>query len=120
MSLTGGHLLDDLARCGMVPTEITDVILTHLHADHIGWLFDRSAVAVFPAATLWFGQGDWSHFVTGAGEMADHIRAGVLAPRCREQTHALGPACRSSHPWCRCAFHWPRPRPSDHGQRPTM
>ena len=79
MSLTGGHLLDDLARCGMVPTEITDVILTHLHADHIGWLFDRSAVAVFPAATLWFGQGDWSHFVTGAGEMADHIRAGVLA-----------------------------------------
>lgn len=79
MSLTGGHLLDDLARCGVIPAEITDVVLTHLHADHVGWLFDESAVAAFPDATLWFGQADWSYFVTGAGEMADHIRAGLLA-----------------------------------------
>jgi glyoxylase-like metal-dependent hydrolase (beta-lactamase superfamily II) len=58
------------------PTEVTDVVCTHLHVDHVGWLFDLSGRRVFPAATVWLGAGDWNHFVAGDGEMAAHIRDG--------------------------------------------
>ncbi len=79
MHLAGGRLLTGLAAAGLTPADITDVVCTHLHSDHVGWLFDDRAAAVFPGAALWFGAGDWDHFVIGPGEMAQHIRGGFLA-----------------------------------------
>jgi glyoxylase-like metal-dependent hydrolase (beta-lactamase superfamily II) len=76
MLLVGGQLLTGLRALDVAPDEVTDVVCTHLHADHVGWLFDLDAVPVFPAARIWLGAGDWQHFVTGPGEMAPHIRAG--------------------------------------------
>jgi glyoxylase-like metal-dependent hydrolase (beta-lactamase superfamily II) len=55
---------------------VTDVVCTHLHADHVGWLFGLDGEPVFPDATVWFGAGDREHFVEGPGEMAAHLRAG--------------------------------------------
>jgi glyoxylase-like metal-dependent hydrolase (beta-lactamase superfamily II) len=77
MWLVGGQLLVGLRALGVRPDDITDVICTHFHADHVGWLFDLAARPVFPSATLWFGAGDWDHFVDGPGEMAPHIEAGL-------------------------------------------
>lgn len=76
MLLVGGQLPTGLRALGIPPDEVTDVVCTHLHADHVGWLFDLDAQPVFAAARIWFGAGDWQHFVTGPGEMAPHIRAG--------------------------------------------
>jgi glyoxylase-like metal-dependent hydrolase (beta-lactamase superfamily II) len=59
--------------------DITDVICSHLHADHVGWLFDAVARPVFTRAAIWLGRGDWDHFVAGAGEMLPHIREGFRA-----------------------------------------
>ncbi|MDN4613687.1 MBL fold metallo-hydrolase [Leifsonia sp. F6_8S_P_1B] len=86
MWLVGGQLLTGLRSLGVRPGDITDVICTHFHADHVGWLFDLAAQPVFPAATVWFGAGDWDHFVDGPGEMAPHIEKGLRslpAPRLR-------------------------------------
>src|SRR5262249_27489865 len=48
--------------------------------DHCGWLFDLDAAPVSPNATIWFGAGDWDHFVEGRPEkMTDHIRHGFRA-----------------------------------------
>ncbi len=35
-------LLEELARCGFQPEDITHVILSHLHFDHIGWSTRRN------------------------------------------------------------------------------
>ncbi|CAM3573508.1 MBL fold metallo-hydrolase [Kibdelosporangium persicum] len=79
MLLLGGQLLLGLRAVGVAPADITDVVCTHLHSDHCGWLFDREAVPVFPNATIWFGAHDWSHFVADpARAMAVHIRQGFL------------------------------------------
>ncbi|HEY2043431.1 MAG TPA: MBL fold metallo-hydrolase [Jatrophihabitans sp.] len=77
--LVGGQLMLGLRALGVAPAEITDVVCTHLHADHCGWLFDLDALPVFTHATIWFGARDWDHFVADPGVwMFDHIRAGFL------------------------------------------
>jgi glyoxylase-like metal-dependent hydrolase (beta-lactamase superfamily II) len=85
MRLVGGRLPAGLRALGVAPADLTDVICTHLHGDHVGWLFDRDAGPVFGRATIWFGAGDWTHFVTGPGELRPHLRAGFegLSPTAR-------------------------------------
>ncbi|HEX3335642.1 MAG TPA: MBL fold metallo-hydrolase, partial [Jatrophihabitans sp.] len=75
--LIGGQLLLGLRAVGVTPAQVTDVVCTHLHADHCGWLFDRDAAPVFAHATIWFGAHDWDHFVPNHDVwMFDHIRHG--------------------------------------------
>ncbi|MEU2349553.1 MBL fold metallo-hydrolase [Modestobacter sp. NPDC049651] len=77
--LVGGQLPVGLRAAGVDPADVTDVVCTHLHADHCGGLFDRDGVAVFGDATIWFGAGDWAHFVADPGSsMADRVRHGFL------------------------------------------
>ena len=76
MWLVGGQLPTGLRAAGVDPGEVSDVVCTHLHADHVGWLFDQHADPVFPAATVWLGAADWDHFVDGPGEVAAHVEAG--------------------------------------------
>ncbi|HYE03390.1 MAG TPA: MBL fold metallo-hydrolase [Phycisphaerales bacterium] len=49
---TTGHLIENLARAGTRPDEITAVLLTHLHGDHIGGLLDEAGRSRFPKAEL--------------------------------------------------------------------
>lgn len=78
--LVGGQLLLGLRAAGVTAPDITDVVCTHLHADHCGWLFDSDAAPVFTHATIWFGAPDWDHFVADPDVwMFDHIRHGFRA-----------------------------------------
>src|SRR5829696_9267318 len=61
--LVGGQLPAGLRALGVGKDDITDVVCTHLHADHIGWLFDLESRPHFPRATIWFGSGDWQYFI---------------------------------------------------------
>ncbi len=76
--LVGGQLPLGLRALGVSPADIDDVVCTHLHVDHCGWLFDTKATPVFPNATIWFGAPDWQHFVLNPDNlMLDHIRHGL-------------------------------------------
>jgi len=79
MQLVGGQLLTGLRAAGVAPGDVTDVVCTHFHVDHVGWLFDLERRPVFERAALWFGAADWDHFVDGPGNMRAHIRDGLLA-----------------------------------------
>lgn len=77
--LVGGQLPLGLRAVGVTPADVTDVVCTHLHADHCGWLFGLDARPTFPNATIWFGAADWDHFVADPARwMFDHIRHGFL------------------------------------------
>jgi glyoxylase-like metal-dependent hydrolase (beta-lactamase superfamily II) len=76
MFLIGGQLLTGLRAAGITPTDITDVVCTHLHSDHVGWLFNTEAAPVFSNAAVWFGAADWDAFIEGGEECAPHIRQG--------------------------------------------
>jgi len=60
----GASLLGDLAAHGVSPDEITDVVMTHLHHDHIGWS-SVDGRPVFPHATYRCDARDWAHFIAG-------------------------------------------------------
>ena len=63
---SGNWLMDfvrpdsSLHKMGLKPDDITDVIITHPHWDHIG------GVDLFPKATIWMQKNDYSYFVTDA------------------------------------------------------
>ena len=74
--VTGG-LLANLSRTGVEPAEVTDVLFTHMHIDHVGWSTVRGK-STFPNATYRVHAADWAHFMTGP--VADP----VLDPLVRE------------------------------------
>ncbi len=60
--VVGGALLDSLRTLGVEPDEVTDLVFTHLHYDHIGWATTHGVVE-FPQATYRCHRFDWEHFV---------------------------------------------------------
>lgn len=62
LKLEGGSLPAALAAAGLAPADIDIVLLSHLHADHSGWVWQHGA-PYFPNATIRFGRGDWETFV---------------------------------------------------------
>ncbi len=59
----GAGLTGGLEKCGFRPGDITDVIITHLHADHCGGCFVNveggGTRAVFPNATYHISRAQW-------------------------------------------------------------
>jgi glyoxylase-like metal-dependent hydrolase (beta-lactamase superfamily II) len=60
-SYAGGELLNSLAAHGVQPADVTDVVFTHLHFDHVGWASHAGAIT-FPNATYRCDARDWAHF----------------------------------------------------------
>ena len=84
MRLVGGQLFVGLGALGVEAADITDVVVTHFHTDHVGWLFDLAAQPVFPNAVIWYGAADWDYFVNGPGDIRPHIRDGFLEHASRQ------------------------------------
>jgi glyoxylase-like metal-dependent hydrolase (beta-lactamase superfamily II) len=49
---TCGFVQEALKEAGLVPSDITDIFLTHLHPDHIAGTINTDGIAVFENATL--------------------------------------------------------------------
>ncbi len=62
-----GELIESLAALGYRPDDVTDVVFTHLHFDHVGWCATDGEVT-FRKARHWCDAADWDHFYTRAGE----------------------------------------------------
>ena len=63
--LNGGDgLIEGIEKAGYKPGDITDVVLTHLHADHCGGTVKRSDSGkgyelIFPGANVWISRSQW-------------------------------------------------------------
>lgn len=80
LGIDGGGFLESLEGLGVSAGEVTDVVFSHLHFDHIGWAADGEGRPVFPNAVYRCDSADWEHFmVEHPGEEADLL--GPLADR---------------------------------------
>ena len=58
----GDNLLQSLEKAGVAPNEITDVLLTHLHDDHVGgatYYEGETIKLTFPNAMHWLSKKQW-------------------------------------------------------------
>jgi glyoxylase-like metal-dependent hydrolase (beta-lactamase superfamily II) len=76
--------LEDLATAGFPAEEVTDVLCTHLHFDHVGWntrLVGGKWVPTFPQARYLFGRREWQHWThlrdTGGYHHMDHLQDSI-------------------------------------------
>jgi glyoxylase-like metal-dependent hydrolase (beta-lactamase superfamily II) len=69
----GGQLIRSLTALGVEPADVTDVVFTHLHFDHVGWATQQGDI-VFPRATYRCHESDWAHFVSGPDAQEGAVR----------------------------------------------
>ena len=62
-----GELPRSLDVVGVRPDEVTDLVFTHLHFDHIGWA-SADGAPFFSNATIWCASADLEHFLAGPDE----------------------------------------------------
>jgi glyoxylase-like metal-dependent hydrolase (beta-lactamase superfamily II) len=80
LGITGGAFLAEMAGLGVSAGQVTDVVFTHLHFDHIGWAATETGAPTFPNATYRCAAPDWEHFmVEHPGDEAELI--GPVADR---------------------------------------
>jgi len=63
----GGALLASLKDAGVSPAEVTDIVITHTHFDHVGGLVDAGGKLAFPNATIAMAEAEWKWMRANAG-----------------------------------------------------
>lgn len=66
--LNAASLTEALASAGYAPADITHVVLTHMHGDHIGGLTDDSGAPTFPDAAYVTGRMEFDHWAAQGNE----------------------------------------------------
>jgi glyoxylase-like metal-dependent hydrolase (beta-lactamase superfamily II) len=87
----GTRFLPALAAAGVTPAEVTHVMCTHLHVDHVGWntrLENGRWVPTFPNARYLFPAADDAHF---APEASSVYTESVLPVIAAGQAELIGP-----------------------------
>ena len=74
-----GSFMRNLAGFGVQPQEVTDVVLTHLHFDHIGWASDGEQ-PLFPNAVYRCHEADWDFFA-GSDPYDDSVGVQLMGGR---------------------------------------
>jgi glyoxylase-like metal-dependent hydrolase (beta-lactamase superfamily II) len=76
--------LEDLTSAGFPASQVTDVLCTHLHFDHVGWntrLVEGCWVPTFSQARYLFGRREWQHWKhlrdTGGYHHMDHLQDSI-------------------------------------------
>ncbi len=56
---TAGRLIENMEEAGFDPADVTDVVFTHGHPDHLWGLIDDFDEIVFPNASFHMGRTEW-------------------------------------------------------------
>ena len=82
---SAGKLLGNLADAGIDPADITDVVFTHAHPDHIWGVTDDFDEVIFPNATFRISQVEWDYWRSDATltSMPDERKPFVIGARSR-------------------------------------
>lgn len=61
-----GKLMENLARAGLDPKDVTAVVLTHVHCDHVWGMVDDRGDAQFPNAQVYLSRPDFEFWTDEA------------------------------------------------------
>jgi len=72
-------LVQALDELRVLPAQITDILLTHLHPDHVGGMISPKGQPVFPNATVWLSAEEFRGMKLGSRDVAPLLRSIYLA-----------------------------------------
>ena len=75
---TEGRLQASLAEAGVQAGQVTDILISHGHGDHVGGLVGADGALAFPNATIRMSKAEWAH-LQAQDDMAALVRA--IAPK---------------------------------------
>lgn len=59
---TAGQLVDALDQIGIAPEDVTDIVFTHGHPDHLWGVLDDFDDPMFPEAACHMGEAEWNYW----------------------------------------------------------
>lgn len=65
-----GNVAASLAKAGFSPADVTDVLITHTHGDHVGGLATADGHPAFPKATVRMAAKEWAWMRSQPGSAA--------------------------------------------------
>jgi len=72
---TEGKLQASLTAAGVRPEQVTDVLISHSHGDHIGGLASPDGALVFPNAAIRMSAAEWADLQANPGSFGSLIQA---------------------------------------------
>jgi len=79
----GNKLLASLRAAGVEPAEITDVLISHAHGDHVGGLVTAAGDLTFPNAVIRMSEPEWEYARAGAAEAGAEALLAAITDRVR-------------------------------------
>ena len=74
-----GHLPTNLAAAGIRPEEVTSVIVSHFHGDHIGGLHRPDGTLSFPKAEVLVPEVEWDFWMGDSASRPDAVKDAAAA-----------------------------------------
>lgn len=59
-----GWLIENLKQINVLTSEITDIVLTHAHCDHVGGMTDKNGTILFPNANVYISQPEYDFWMS--------------------------------------------------------
>lgn len=78
---TEGRLLASLRAAGVEPGQVTDVLISHAHGDHVGGLAGADGRLTFPNAVIRMSAPEWEFARAGAAEAGAGPLLAAITPK---------------------------------------
>ena len=78
---TQNLLVSSLAAAGFEPGDITDILISHAHGDHIGGLVSADGNLVFPNAVIRMSTPEWADLIATAEQAGAGALVEAITPR---------------------------------------
>ncbi|WP_298745694.1 MBL fold metallo-hydrolase [uncultured Brevundimonas sp.] len=78
---TQNKLVASLRAAGVDPSQVTDVLISHAHGDHVGGLAGADGSLTFPGAAIRISAPEWEYMKAGAARAGESALLTAVTPR---------------------------------------